>query len=100
MKHDAGVLLRHSDQREVLRRVCGREKTDERLILEQNERAPGLKVVEELRSSYTTLDGRKSVVSRRGQQISGEISVLIEDKNNLVCVEPPVPQIGVNCTEM
>ena len=70
------------------------------MILEQNERAPSLEVVEEFRGSYTTLDGRKSVVSRRREQISREISVLIEDKNNLVRVEPSIPQIGINCTEM
>lgn len=100
VEHDTGVLLSHSDKREVLGGVCGREKTDERLILEQNKRAPRLEVVEELRGSYTTLDGCKSVVSRRREQISGEISVLIEDKNNLISMEPSVPQIGVNCTEM
>ena len=93
------MLLSHPHEREVSRRVGRREKTNEGLVLEQDERTPRLEVVEEFRGRYSALDGGKSVVGGRSEQVLGQVSVLVQDQDNFVRVKPPVPEVGVNGTQ-
>ena len=100
MENNTRVLLGHSYEREELGRLGGREETNKGLVLEQDKGAPRLEVVEEFRSGYAALNGRESVVRRRREQISREVSVLFEYEDDLICVEPAIPEARVDGTEM
>ena len=93
------MLLGHADEGEVAGRLGRGEETDEGLVLEEDEGAPGLEVVEELGGGDAALDGRKSVVGGGRQEVSREVGVLVEDEDYLVRVEPTVPQVGVDCAQ-
>ena len=100
MKNHTGVLLRHTDQAEVARRGTREgEETDEGLVLEQDEGAPGLEVVEEFGGGDAALDGGEAAAGRGGQEVAGQEGVLLEDEDDLVGVEPAVPVAGVHGDE-
>ena len=46
MQHYTGMLLGNSNQAEVVRGVGGGKKSDERVVLEKNDRAPRLEELE------------------------------------------------------
>ena len=79
MEDHARVLLGHPHEREIPRRFGGREKSNERLVFEEDKGAPCLEKVEEFRSCDAALDGGVSVVGRGREEIAGEIGVLVEN---------------------
>ena len=99
VEHDAGVLLGHSNEGEIEGRPGRREEPDERLVLQQDKRGPGLEVVEEFRGRNSALDGGVAVVGGGTEEVAREIGVLVENEDDLVRVKPAIPQVRVNRTQ-
>ena len=99
VKDNTRVFLCHSYEGEIFRRLGSREETDKGLVFEEDKRAPSFEVVEQFRSGDATLDGRKSVVGRRSEQITRQVGVLVKNEDNLVRVKPAIPQTSVNSAE-
>lgn len=56
VQNDAGMLLGHPQQTEVVGGISGGKKSNEGVILEKNDRAPSLEKFKQLHGGNATLD--------------------------------------------
>ena len=99
MKHNTGGLLSNTHKAKILGRLFGREKSNEGMVLKENEGTPRFEKSKEFQSSQSALDGGKPAIGGGSKEVSREEGVLLEDKDDLVTVEPAVPEVpeaGVN----
>lgn len=64
------------------------------MVLKENECAPRFEEGKEFQSSQSALDRGKTAIGGGGEEVSREEGVLLEDKDNLVTVEPAVPPVN------
>ena len=102
MEDDAGVLLGHPDQTEVEWVLLGGEEVDVGGAFKEGEGGGGLQHGVQLGHGHLTEQGRiASTCTGRGvQDVLGQYRVRTQDEDDLVTVEPLVPQSEVDGAEV
>ena len=99
LKYNTGGLLSNTNKAKIFGGLFGREESNEGVVFKENECTPRFEEGKEFQSGQSALDRGKAAIGGGGEEVSREEGVLLEDKDDLVTVEPSVPEAGVNGAE-